>query len=115
MAVVNPPNIYIGSPVEIDATASTDPDLAGPLTYTWSGQPCGGLGESLGCLFASGPGGWPGGSCRGITFTPDPLVPGKATFTAPPFGAEQNPTVCGLRLVVTDAAGGARPGTSRTD
>ena len=43
MSVLNPTNIYIGSQIEIDAT-STDPDLAGPLTYEFSGQPCGGLG-----------------------------------------------------------------------
>ena len=35
-------------------------------------------------------------------------MPGKATFTAPPLGAsDQNPNVCGLRVVVTDAAGGS--------
>src|SRR5262249_16351127 len=95
-SVVNPANIYIGSPIQIDAT-SIDPDNAGPLTYVFSGPPCGGLGESLGCLFASGASGWPGGSCRGITITPDANVPGKATFTAPPLGpSDQNPNVCGL-------------------
>jgi hypothetical protein len=105
MSVVNPTNIYIGSQIAIDAT-SIDPDAAGPLSYTFSGQPCGGLGESLGCLLASGASGWPGGSCRGITITPDPVEPGKATFTAPPLGpSDQNPNVCGLRVVVTDAAG----------
>ena len=32
-------------------------------------------------------------------------MPGKATFTAPPFGRDQNPNVCGLRVVVTDQFG----------
>ena len=104
-SVLNPNNLYVNAPVTIDAT-STDPDNAGPLTYEFSGQPCGGLGEALGCLLASDPGGYPGGSCRGMTITPDALIPGKATFTAPTFGPN-NPTVCGLRVVVTDAAGGS--------
>src|SRR5262249_60604417 len=101
-AVVNPANIYIGSPIQIDAT-SVDPDNAGPLSYVFSGQPCGGLGESLGCLFASGASGWPGGSCRGITITPDAVEPGKAAVTAPPFGpSEQDPDVCAARVRVPD-------------
>jgi hypothetical protein len=61
----------------------------------------------LGCLFAgNSDSGFPGGSCRGITITNDPVEAGKATFTAPTFGdPQQNPNRCGLRVVVTDAFG----------
>ena len=104
----NPSALYVGQQVRLDARAATDADgfNADQLTYVFSGQPCGGLGESLGCLLASDPGGYPGGSCRGVTFTPDPVIPGKATFTAPTFGPN-NPTVCGLRVVVSDPTGGS--------
>jgi hypothetical protein len=105
-SVVNPANIYVADSIRIDAP-STDAD-GSPLTYAFSGRPCGGLGVSLGCFLApDGASGWPGGSCRGITFTNDAVVAGRATFTAPTFGpSNQNPNQCGIRLVVTDAAGG---------
>ena len=103
---VNPANIYVGVADRGRRDRRPTRTLAGPLTYVWSGQPCGGLGESLGCLFASDASGYPGGSCRGITITPDPVMPGKATFTAPTVRCRTNPNVCGLRVVVTDAAGG---------
>jgi hypothetical protein len=107
LSVVNPTNIYIGAPLEVNAT-STDPD-GGTLTYSWEGRPCGGLGESLGCLFAgNNDSGYPGGSCRGISISNDPSVNGRATLQVPPFGASnQNPTRCGLRVTVTDSAGGS--------
>ncbi len=103
LSVVNPATIYFGSQIKLDASAAFDPDGLSNLSFTWSGQPC--TTESLGCLFAS----YPGGSCRGITINPDPvdpLNPAKASFTAPPFGPN-SPTVCGLRVVVTDPAGGS--------
>src|SRR5262249_9283601 len=46
----------------------------------------------------------PGGSCTDMTVTAGD-IPGTASITAPPFGAN-SPTTCGLRVVVTDAAGG---------
>jgi Fibronectin type III domain len=103
-SVVNPTRIYVGDSITVSAP-STDAD-GGALTYAWSGRPCGGLGESLGCLLAgNNDSGYPGGSCRGITITNDPVTPGKASFTGPSFGSN-NPNRCGLRLVVTDAFGG---------
>ena len=104
-SVVNPTRIYVGDDITVSAP-STDVD-GGALTYAWSGRPCGGLGESLGCLLAgNNDSGYPGGSCRGITIANDPVTPGKASFTAPTPGAN-NPNRCGLRVVVTDAGGTA--------
>ncbi|MCB0960381.1 MAG: fibronectin type III domain-containing protein, partial [Acidimicrobiales bacterium] len=107
LTVLNPTNVYIGAPLEVNAT-STDPD-GGTLTYSWEGRPCGGLGESLGCLLAgNNDSGYPGGSCRGLSIPNDATIPGRATFQVPPFGASnQNPTRCGLRVTVTDSAGGS--------
>jgi len=104
-SVVNPTTIYVGDDITVSAP-STDAD-GSALTYAWSGRPCGGLGEALGCVFAgNNDSGYPGGSCRGITITNNPVVEGKASFTAPTLGAN-NPNRCGLRVVVTDAAGGS--------
>ncbi len=104
-SVINPTTIYVGDSITVSAP-STDADGT-PLTYEWSGRPCGGLGESLGCLLAgNNDSGYPGGSCRGITILNDPVVVGKASFNAPTLGAN-NPNRCGLRLVVTDATGAA--------
>src|SRR6185436_12143460 len=70
-SVINPTAIYVGDSITVSAP-STDLD-GNALTYAWSGRPCGGLGESLGCLFAgNNDSGYPGGSCRGITINNDP-------------------------------------------
>ena len=93
--------------------ASTDPDGAGPLTYAWSGQPCGGLGESLGCLFAT-ISGYPGGSCRGITITPDPVDPGQGDVHRTGVRAEQPDRVWPPRRRHRRGRAAARPRTGRT-
>ena len=105
-SVINPTKIYVGDSITVSAP-STDAD-GGALSYAWSGRPCGGLGESLGCLFAgNNDSGYPGGSCRGITITNDPLVAGQGGASPRRRSVPNNPNRCGLRVVVTDAQGGS--------